>query len=292
MNKIDLVYTWVNNKDPEWQKDFDKHCSYDSKATANRFDNCDELYYSILSARKYASNIINKIYVVISGMSQINGTKMQEVKDVIYITHKDIIDSKLLPTFNSVTIELHLYKIKGLSTNYLYMNDDMFFGNYVTVNDFFDKDGKALIFLDKSTHIPKKVKYDEYHFNTAINYTDSLLDKFKKKNERHLLQHLPYVHNKKCDKEIYNYLKSEGLYLSTCSRFRENGNVKVQSIFYPYYSIYHGYSKPYYNQMGLKVSENHQLYYDKIIKMQPKLLCLNKLAHTDDLNEFYKNMFF
>ena len=56
------------------------------------------------------------------------------------VNHKDYIPSKYLPTFNSHTIELNLHRIKGLSEQFVYFNDDMFITAPTKPEDFF-KDG-------------------------------------------------------------------------------------------------------------------------------------------------------
>ena len=49
-------------------------------------------------------------------------------------------DPEDLPTFNSHAIEHNIYKIKGLSERFLYMNDDFFFGQYITLEDFYTEE--------------------------------------------------------------------------------------------------------------------------------------------------------
>ena len=42
-----------------------------------------------------------------------------------------------LPTFNSHTIEMNLHRIKGLSEQFVYFNDDMFINKPMKPRDFF-----------------------------------------------------------------------------------------------------------------------------------------------------------
>ena len=59
---VDVVYTWVNNSDPEWIRMYQEACGLQASAeqshkTANnpaRFQNRNELLYSIKSIRRYA----------------------------------------------------------------------------------------------------------------------------------------------------------------------------------------------------------------------------------------------
>ena len=45
------------------------------------------------------------------------------------------------PTYNSFAIESYLDRIPGLAEHFIYLNDDMFFGNNVTEGDFFSASG-------------------------------------------------------------------------------------------------------------------------------------------------------
>ena len=53
-------------------------------------------------------------------------------------TIKVIIDKKYLPTFNSNVIEAFLWKIPNLAENFIYSNDDTFFGNFVYFKHIFN----------------------------------------------------------------------------------------------------------------------------------------------------------
>jgi len=44
----------------------------------------------------------------------------------VIVNHKDFIPEEYLPIFNSNAIELNMHKIKELSENFVYFNDDMF----------------------------------------------------------------------------------------------------------------------------------------------------------------------
>ncbi|MFB8533120.1 hypothetical protein [Enterococcus casseliflavus] len=48
-------------------------------------------------------------------------------KKINLVKHEEIMPSTSLPTFNSQAIELCLNRIEGLSTNFVYFNDDVFF---------------------------------------------------------------------------------------------------------------------------------------------------------------------
>jgi hypothetical protein len=133
---IDIVYTFVDPSDKDWQK---KYYTYNKKIDTTRFDFLSEqICFSLKTIEKYMS-WINKIYIVTD--NQKFKTQSEFLKNkVIWVDHKDIIPDNFLPTFNSMTIESFLWKIDGLSDFFLYMNDDIFLGNNVKYNDLIDDD--------------------------------------------------------------------------------------------------------------------------------------------------------
>ena len=66
--KIDIVYTWVDGNDPEWQKKKAQYAGEIKEEVSNassRFSDNDELKYSLRSVEKNAP-WINHIYIMIS----------------------------------------------------------------------------------------------------------------------------------------------------------------------------------------------------------------------------------
>jgi hypothetical protein len=62
----------------------------------------------------------------------IENPKIQIVK------HSEIMSHEYLPVFNSVAIEANIHHIPNLSENFLYLNDDVFFGNFVSKRDVYN----------------------------------------------------------------------------------------------------------------------------------------------------------
>lgn len=56
------------------------------------------------------------------------------------IDHREIIDDKYLPVFNSSVIEMNIDKIPGLSEKFVYFNDDMLLNRPLSPEDFFQGD--------------------------------------------------------------------------------------------------------------------------------------------------------
>ncbi|WKF71650.1 stealth family protein [Pediococcus pentosaceus] len=139
MQKIDFVVAWVDGSDPEWQKKYLKYRPAE-KSIMNgeiRYREYGTFKYWFRSVEKYAP-WVNKIYVITD--NQVPSWLNEENDKIEIIDHRDFIDSKYLPTFNSSTILLHIDRIKNLSEKFVLFNDDMFLNDEVTERDFFRND--------------------------------------------------------------------------------------------------------------------------------------------------------
>ncbi|MDR0449403.1 MAG: Stealth CR1 domain-containing protein [Rickettsiales bacterium] len=144
---IDLVYLWVDGSDKKWlaKKNAALGVARGSGVAARRWRDNDELKYSLRSVEKFAP-WINHIFIITDGQRP---KWLANNPKITIVDHKEIIDEKYLPTFNSVTIESNIYKIPGLSEHFLYANDDMFFGRPVQPDFFFDKKGDPIVIVKK-----------------------------------------------------------------------------------------------------------------------------------------------
>ncbi|MFD7500491.1 stealth family protein [Streptomyces sp. NPDC059850] len=162
---IDVVYTWVDGSDPQWQQrrtavtNKEETAGYHAQAAnAARYTNRDELRYSLRSLHLYAP-WVRHIYIVTD--RQVPAWLALDHPGITVVDHRDIFDDpSLLPTFNSHAIETRLHHIKGLAEHFLYFNDDVFLGSPVTPQDFFLANGvtkffpsRALIPLAPADHL-------------------------------------------------------------------------------------------------------------------------------------------
>ena len=133
-SKIDFVITWVDGNDPKWLKE---RSLYQSNAGDNRnvrFRDWDLLRYWFRGVERFAPWVDNIFFVTYGHLPSWLNTNHPKLK---VINHEDFIPSSYLPTFNSHTIELNLYRIKGLSDQFVYFNDDMYLIDKVKPDDFF-----------------------------------------------------------------------------------------------------------------------------------------------------------
>ncbi|RZF40440.1 hypothetical protein LSTR_LSTR013902 [Laodelphax striatellus] len=101
---------------------------------ASRYDDKEELRYSLRSLEMYAP-WVRKVFLVTNG--QIPSWLELENPKLSVITHEMIFPNRShLPTFSSPAIETHLHRIPGLSEKFLYLNDDILFGDHVLPEDF------------------------------------------------------------------------------------------------------------------------------------------------------------
>lgn len=152
---IDIVYTWVNDDDSEWQSRkrrasglIDHETVNDTALNFSRFANRDELKYSLRSIEAYAS-WVNHIYIVTD--QQVPDWLNTEHPKITIVDHRDLFsDPSVLPVFNSHAIESQLHHISGLSERYLYMNDDVFFMRPVSPELFFTGNGLSKFFPSRA----------------------------------------------------------------------------------------------------------------------------------------------
>ncbi len=134
---IDIVYTWVDSSDPAWRDRYDSALGgtggdlHAGAVDPVRFTSFDELRYSLRSVLTYA-NWVRTIYIVTDQQTP----EWLDTEDprIRVVDHREILDG---PVFNSHAIESRLHRIPGLAEHYLYLNDDVFFGNEVFPEDFF-----------------------------------------------------------------------------------------------------------------------------------------------------------
>lgn len=149
MEKIDFVITWVDGNDKKWQEEKNKVLNIKSTKSDARYRDWENLKYIFRGIEKYA-NWVNKIYFVTWGHTP-NWLNTENEKLVI-VNHKDYIPEEYLPTYSSHVIEMNFHRIKELSENFVYLNDDTFFIDKLEPTDFF-KNGKPVDYAMLTTII-------------------------------------------------------------------------------------------------------------------------------------------
>ncbi len=144
---IDAVITWVNGDDLTWQHKIntylDTKIDFSKKAESTRYNAIGEVQIAIASIIKFAPFIKN-IYVVTDNQVpqdfDVLSTKAQEQGvNLKIIDHTVIFKNyeEALPSFNSISIEIMLYRIPNLSEHFVVFNDDFFLMRATAPEDFF-----------------------------------------------------------------------------------------------------------------------------------------------------------
>lgn len=136
--KIDFVIPWVDGGDPEWQKEkkrYEKNITGDSRDI--RYRDLDNLRYWFRGVERFAP-WVNRIHFITWG--HLPKWLNREHPKLNIVLHGDYIPKRYLPTFSTRPIELNIHRIKGLTEQFVYFNDDMFITQPTKKSDFF-KDG-------------------------------------------------------------------------------------------------------------------------------------------------------
>ena len=154
---IDIVIPYVSSADPNWwvefsrtliierQKNINNPANQPAGISENRFRDFGTFKY-LLRGIETCCPWINKIYVVLQQPSQ-KPKWLKEGDRLKVVYHNEIIPQEYLPTFNSATIELFVWRIPGLSENFIYINDDMFPLRPMSPESFFDENGTPRIHI-------------------------------------------------------------------------------------------------------------------------------------------------
>tara|TARA_B100001057_G_scaffold500169_1_gene613858 strand:+ start:3551 stop:4558 length:1008 start_codon:yes stop_codon:yes gene_type:complete len=145
---IDIVVAWVDGADPEIRQ---KKISFLKSngsffhpgASQTRFHSLNEVEYCVLSILKFAPFIRN-IFIVTDQQDPkidraIKKYFPERFRDIRIVDHNEIFEGyeDYIPTFNSICISNMLWRIKGLSDQFVYFNDDIFLLRPVNPSDWF-----------------------------------------------------------------------------------------------------------------------------------------------------------
>ena len=144
---IDIVYLWVDGKDPVWrakrQQAALRMSASEAQALApfgnveGRFRDNDELRYSLRALERFFPGH-GHVYLVTDGQTP---SWLRPCNGLTVVSHQALLPADRLPTFDSANIESYIHRIPGLSERYFYLNDDVFFGAPVQLEHWFWQGG-------------------------------------------------------------------------------------------------------------------------------------------------------
>ena len=299
---IDVVYTWVDSDDISFIENKRKYEElFHEKRTSNhhiksevfdnaRFQSRDELKYSIRSLQAFAP-WINKIYIVTNGQIP----KWLNLNDsrIRVVPHSEIIEEKFLPTFNSHVIESCLYKINGLSENFLYLNDDVMLSRPIIPNYFYWSNGNAKLFITNS-ELPNGAKgvYDTPTQWAAKNARELIFQKLQIYVSR-MFAHTFHPQLKSIHQQLeINF--SEAYEQCRMNKFRSHNDIPVATFLHHHYSYItgaatlHSTSCMYFNIRAAFAMQCYKsLLARKGTSKAPYSMCLND--HVSEGNSFMKD---
>ena len=150
---IDAVITWVDGSDPAHRERLHAHLATcggprPPAAHSTRFSDIGEIDYCVASIFRFAP-WVRRIHIVSDAQTpalvqRLRGTGYADRVSVV--DHREIFAGfeQHLPTFNSRAIISMLWRIPGLSDDFVYFNDDMLLLREVAATDFF-RDGKIVL---------------------------------------------------------------------------------------------------------------------------------------------------
>jgi len=183
---IDFVFTYVDFDDINYVNTISKFANQENPAILksknyflNRYKDFKEIYFAIQFVKKFMKFIRN-IYIVTPTPKQISA--FYQKSNIIIINDIDLLPDKHIvkPNFKSTVIESYLHKIPGLANLFFYACDDMFIGNYVDKEFFFDK-GVPIVFLERKKYMTENPNaYTSAAFYDVFNANMIYKEKFNK----------------------------------------------------------------------------------------------------------------
>lgn len=245
--QIDVVFTWVDGNDPEHKKKIapfltPRDRASDDVAGPTRYRSVGEIFYSVASVLRFAP-FVRKIFIVTDNQNP-NLDKFIEANFPDNKIPIEIVDHKVifrgyenyLPVFNSRAVETCIYRIPGLSENYVYFNDDFFLIRPIKQSDWYVDDkivaygSWRFLLLDRLLWLIKPIK----NGRKPVGFKDGMIKaarKYGKKWKYFHLDHLPHPLKKSVIADFFE--KNPQHLLSNIShKFRSGKQFNTNEIYY------------------------------------------------------------
>lgn len=258
--KIDIVYLWVDGEDPKHKLKYQTYKNeiygtpINLKSKSSRNYSCNELYYSILMSFKNMGELLGNVYIVTDEQTPgwIKHKKPNEHElirshwDRIHvIDQKTLIPEDMLPSFNSDVISAYIYKIPNLSEHFLYMCDDFFINEPMSLKHLFvqNEDGETQmrVYQDNVGVDPSFSKFVTLSLEKttlARLYTDKLLRKKGYVGYHCLLAHAPHLISKSLFQKMMRDIGPFFHKHMKTHHFRHEDDIVLTSFFYPHYAVH------------------------------------------------------
>lgn len=297
---IDVVFTWVNNRDENWQRKY-KIALYELNKPiglhANdpaRFTNHEELYYSVNSVLKFLP-WVRKVFIVTDDQMP-EWYNSDKYPKVTFVSHSQIIESQYLPTFNSHVIEANLHKIPDLSENFLYFNDDVFVARPLPREHFFANNGIASIFVANKSLSSMRARGIATPTLFAATNSGNLLKQTYNADIDMPLVHT-YIPLKKSAFEMAWLLFYEQIQDFMPNKFRSNNDLNLATFLVPWLMYLNGQSVfvreicYYFNiRSNNALIQYKKLLSKKVASSQPHSFCANDFNSEDNIPDYHNHL--
>jgi hypothetical protein len=300
----------VDGSDPKWLEEKKKYKpELDTVDAVNRYRDWENLKYWFRGVEKFAPWVNNIYFVTWGHLPKFLNTNHPKIK---IVNHRDIIDEKYLPIYNSSGIEVNIFKIKGLSEKFVYFNDDVFLTDFVKPTDFFKDDLPCDEFAENVIG-PSQDIFTNMLFNN-VSIISKYFDKgeakkrlknkyfnlkYGKNNIRTLLlspykyfvgfydPHISQAYLKSNFEKVYELEKNE-FENTTSHKFRDKTDITQYLV--RYYQLLSGSFVPRSSSFGIhyEISNDSKKMIESIKKQKYKVICLNDSRNDFDFEKTKK----
>jgi hypothetical protein len=279
---VDIVYAWVDGADPAWQARKAEHepqadAHHASATHQSRYVAREELRYSLRSVAMYGG-WVRQIHIVTDG--QVPSWLDTSHPKINLVDHREIFrDPSVLPVFNSHAIESQLHHVPGLADQYLYFNDDLFFGRAVDPELFFTGNGLARFFPSDQTIDLEPASLRDLPATAAAKQNRSLVEADFGVTIRQKYRHGVHPQLREVLVELEKRHPDEFARVAG-SRFRHPEDLSIPSSLHHSYAFLRGRAVPgtmhyRYQDIG-RANTARRL--DEILRERPQVFCLNEIA--------------
>jgi hypothetical protein len=192
---MDAVYTWVDGSHPLAVARREALGRRSGAALApippqRRGRDLGTLRYSLRSLERFAP-WIDRVFLVTGG--EVPAWLDVENPRLTVVPHVQLFpDPSHLPTFNSFAIECHLHRIAGITTSFLYFNDDFVLGREIRPTDIRTASGMKCLYLSDWGYDETPLEGDS-DITAHAKRTNQLLTARLGFRDRLMIAHVPYL---------------------------------------------------------------------------------------------------
>ncbi|HYP72612.1 MAG TPA: stealth conserved region 3 domain-containing protein, partial [Microbacterium sp.] len=237
---VDMVFSWVDGSSTRFQKQraaqLEEYVVGEGDDGPARYRHVDELRYALRSVHMYAP-WVRRIFI--ASDSERPAWLAEHPRVTLVRSAEFFADPSALPTHNSHAVEAQLHRIEGLAENFLYSNDDMFFGRAVSPELFFTSGGVTK-FVESDVRIGSgPARLERSGHDNALRVNRELLQARFGRTILRDLEHCATPLRRTVLRELEREFADE-FARTAASRFRAATDISVTNSLYHYYALMTG----------------------------------------------------